>query len=455
MAQAPAAPALTDDAFSLVTALEKISAVQDALATAVTAVPDETFGGPANKTGLTTAITAGKAAIKTTREKLAQAADRQKGAKEQTPLSTIHTQDEHPAEDLPDTRRYKIEDFKGDRDTCAKDPYVCLDWIQRMLDLCQEFKLTEALSLKFIRKHAIHEAGRIVRQAVADKKTLKDVVLALEVNFGGLKHPDLALEECRRMMRREKETLLAFGTRVRCMADMATRMRTEKEAAALVLAKDSFVAALPPPLKNLLRLKLEERRRQGEPEPEFQDIVAEAHSLEAERLATQKLYSVRQSQAGAGGAIRQVAATEEEIAWEAWGPEGHVRRVSDWDQQQRKARTQQKTLTVNRVEEEGSGWVEEEEMEELAFVDEDTQEATILLVPTNARRRQINLKELNVGPSECAKCGLTGHRAFGGDKRCVLRNEPLTDTACTKCGKGGHKEAKCLRTKDLLKTSKN
>ena len=57
----------------------------------------------------------------------------------------------------------------------------------------------------------------------------------------------------------------------------------------------------------------------------------------------------------------------------------------------------------------------------------------------------IPLRQLNVQPGECMRCGLEGHRAFGeGSDQCPLAGKPLT-TACPACTKGGHFAADCPR----------
>ena len=55
----------------------------------------------------------------------------------------------------------------------------------------------------------------------------------------------------------------------------------------------------------------------------------------------------------------------------------------------------------------------------------------------------LNLTRLNVGPHECARCGLQGH--YCSSKACPLGRKPIRPYPCTMCNKGGHEAKFCQR----------
>ena len=413
------------------------------------------FGGPAKVQGLRDAL-ARLPTISATREALNTQGAHRTNATALTCMTTIYTANPnlHTVTDLPDTREYRLEDFKGDREKCNKDQYACLDWLSRALHVCDTKRFTHELAITFIRQHCTMDAGRTVANAVKDRKNLREIIVDLEVNYSGLQHPDLALETCKAISRKENENLRAFGERVRHQAEMATRNRTNPETATGELAKDSFTAALRPSLKQELRAKLETRRRLGEPIPSFMDIVIEAHNIDEARLANDKIYRQRKDN---GHAIRQVA-EEDETDDEPLQSETDediddmIRVINNYKQkkggrrfgQKDKKSTKTKKPTANAKPYENTYNVEEVER-----YDDDGEWVTLLMVPAAERGgRRIRIKDLNVEQGECARCGLEGHRAFGPDaNKCPLRMHILRPEPCGACRKGGHEPAVCPRTK--------
>lgn len=261
---------------------------------------------------LKTANEMSDAALRGTRKKLTDLNARKKGVMEQTPFCTLP--DFGDVIELPHAREYRLEEFKGDREQCLRNPWLCLDWVQRALDHVEHFKLTETTAIMFFRRHVTQDAGHTVRAAIEDRKSLRELVVALETNYGGLVHPDMALEKCRRANRQEKESIQAFGARIRNMAQMAMRDRpiAQRRADTLSLARDSFMAALAPNLKNILRMKVDDRMRRGDAAPAFADLVDEAHNLELERIATKAVYETRREHS------ERVHLVQQADAWEHW-----------------------------------------------------------------------------------------------------------------------------------------
>ena len=443
---------------------------------------------------LTAANEISDAALRGTRKKLNDLSARKRGVMEQTPYCTLPEFGDVIV--LPHARDYRLEEFKGDRDQCLKNPWLCLDWVQRALDHVEHFKLTETTAIMFFRRHVTQDAGHTVRAAIEDRKSLRELVVALETNYGGLVHPDMALENCRRANRREHETIQAFGARIRGMAQMAMRDRpiAQRRTDTLSLARDSFMAALTPNLKNILRMKVDDRQRRGDPIPAFADLVDEAHNLELERVATKAVYETRREHS------ERVHLVQQADAWEHWAdvplraaepeiPDLTTLRVAEWERRRTAAAA---TSTANAAKaafpaaaggkprptattapaaarrivggvETGDGYIEvgdiSDEPSQIFIDDVSGTGGTVLFIGKDGeppRQMRLDWKSLGVTADECAKCGLEGHRAFGEENaKCPLRANRIERKACERCGKGGHLPEVCLRSLDFMKAAKN
>jgi hypothetical protein len=276
------------------TSLDHIRLALEAVGATMQAGNAQMLGGHQLVTQVAQAINLAADGIKDTRDILLQQADQAAAARLVTPMTTVYEETaDMDIDQLPEMRTYRLEDFKGDREKCEKEAYTCLDWLTRVLTIAENNQLTHQAALRLIGQHAIQDAGRTVRNALRDGKGLLEVILELEVNYSGLRHPDLALEDCRRMVRREKETLRAFGERVRHLAEMATRNRPMPADAARELAKDSFMAALEPSVKLELKARMAARSRMGEPPPDFNTFMAEAHQIDDERTTSRAIHKSR------------------------------------------------------------------------------------------------------------------------------------------------------------------
>ena len=478
-----------------------------------------------------------KAALEATLDHLLvasqEAAEKEKRERERVSRATAQTiMTQLPVfgtrEELPDLRHYKLEDFRGEREKCEKNAFTCADWRRKLLHYASEQRLTEAATIKLMQRHTGQEAGRILAAAIEDGKGLQEIIFEFETNFCGLKHPDLAQEECRRMYRRDKETLLAFGNRVRYVAEMATRERPDAREAAKALAEDSFMNSLHPSLKTALRSKMEERERAGEPKAPYTEIMNEAHRLEAERLASEQVFNNRRhlGQGAAGIGFVRYSDDEDdpgsghsgetkENGWDVIQelkaillarqgddeirrridrsrtdrPRNPAGRFTKWDAppgaRPREGTRQQgppkgnnswgarrvssgpaarggassgKIMLHEAFPLDGDDWSLSDVPEGYEIgvtMYEEGAEIFMIQPDTGATspKKFINFKTLNVGPTECAKCGMPGHRAYANDGKCPLRSSDLQDQPCPSCKKGGHLAEECQNKLEIFRTN--
>ena len=458
----------------IVAALQALQGVTEALNEMVSAVPVADighFGGAAridavkNKfRGTGAIITAAKLALENQNKN-------RKDAIDITPITVIYEDSAGHNNPLqPDMKTYRLEDFKGDREKCGKDTYICLDWLTRALTIADDKKISHNLCKKFLQTHATHDAGRTVRNAIADNKTLTQLVLDLEINYAGLVHPDLALENCKSMTRNDQETMRTFGERIRLMAEMACRDKPQahKKEQTLQLAKDAFMSALRPNIKQELKAKMESRRRAGESEADYNQIVSEVHTLDEARTAHDKIYRHRKD--GNGG-VRRVEndsdsdsdEDEEDVFFDF---EGNVRALT----MKEKKKFFKKPYDPKKKGYQNKGYQNKgyqayqgnqgrqnpyagrtllaEQFEEF---DEDGEYFTVRYVKAGEPAR-ICTADLNVKPNECARCGIAGHRAHGPDaNKCPLRMHVMQTEPCRACNKGGHEAKVCPRVANLEK----
>ena len=465
----------------LVAALQALQGVTEALNEMVTAVPATDvahFGGAARITAVRNKFRGTGAIITAAKDALENQNKNRKDAIDITPITTIYEiTPAHIRPDQPDMKTYRLEDFKGDREKCSKDTYICLDWLTRALTIADDKKINHELCKKFLQTHATHDAGRTVRNAINDGKTLTQIVLDLEINYAGLVHPDLAHENCKTMTRKENETMRTFGERIRLMAEMACRDKPEqhRKEQILQLAKDTFMSALRPNIKQELRANLDMRRRAGEPEADYNQIVSEVHTLDESRTAHDKIYRHRKD--GNGG-IRRVennydSDTDDDSSEElGWDHDGNVITMtpSDYEQNIRVLTTKERARFFNKKYDPKKKTYQKyranektpykqnnpyagralmaEQFEEF---DEDGEYFTLRYVKAGDPPR-IRSADLNVKPNECARCGIAGHRAHGPDaNKCPLRMHIMQTEPCRACNKGGHEAKVCPRVANLEK----
>lgn len=447
---------------ALADALEKMENIATSMHNLLNAPNNrDTLGGGADGDARVTATLAALAdntALTTARQGLSAIAVQRDQATTITPMSAIYeltaAHNNATSGDLPNMRDYRIEDFKGDREKC-KDMYYCLDWIQRALNICKRLNKNHVAALGFLRQHCIQDAGRTVANAITDSKDLTQTVVDLEINYSGLMHPDLAMEACKVMSRKEGEAIRTFGERVRFMAEMATRNRGgDTVEAAKQLATDNFMAAIRPSIKHDLRARLETRRRMGEARASFNSIVAEAHNLDETRMANDKIYRQRKN---GGSSVRRINEDSNSDNSDDEDEDETINYVSGKkDPAWRPQRQQDKFLPkpqANKWKTHKNYNAQIKMLEQFEQFDDDGQFVNVMMIPAAERGGvRLNVKDLNIGPHECARCGLAGHRADGPDRaKCPLRMHIIRTEPCSACNKGGHEPSNCPRTVNLEK----
>ena len=431
------------------------------------------LGGPQARAAARAAINRMAAPLQNSRTVLRNEHTQRTEAITITPMTAVYVERAgyHVGTDLPGMRDYRLGDFKGDREKCSKDSYACLDWIARALAIADKHRLPHDLARNFLRLHCTNEAGRTMANAIGDEKTLTEIIIDLETNYSGLIHPDLAHEACKVLTRKDAETLRTFGERVRFMAEMVTRNITDmaiRRRTMMDLSKDTFMAALRPTLKKELNNRLDARRRLGEPKPDYTGLVAEAHRLDESRMANEKVYKNKRDN---NGTIRKVSNYDDEEDYTEGEQEdddqqdqddddddGNVRAVGNYRRNDKDKRRDQRpdTKRFNRYQPRSNNFKQTYKREEkvrqmverMEEYDEDGQNVTIYMVPTQPRR--LDVRHLNVLPHECAKCGQAGHRAGGADNhKCPLKLYVTRTEPCNMCNKGGHDAAICPNTLNL------
>ena len=429
--------------------------------------------GTQNLANVRAALMAAPVAFKDARVALEEQAINREDATALTPLTVLYEDDsDHSVDDVPDMRSYRLEDFKGDREKCTKDSYACIDWLTRAVKLGDNKHWSHKCLTDVIQLHATHEAGRTVKNALADNKTLTELIIDLETNYSGLVHPDLALEHCKNMSRKEGEAIRGFGERIRLMAEMACRTRGTPElkiSAALELARDSFFTAIRPSLKNELRAKLDVQRRLGEREPTFTEIVSEAHKMDETRAASEKIFRGRKG--NSSGTVRRVTRdtddenssdtddkTQDTDEDEEGGLQEALRVVSRFNDKRKRGNFRGGNRKFQPRGQTGPGKTPEYKGRALTAnqfeeYDDDGEFLTLHYVKTADRGgRRLRVSDLNVLPHECARCGIAGHRTVGPDaNKCPLRMYITQPEPCRACNKGGHEAKVCPRTPHMEK----
>jgi hypothetical protein len=413
---------------------------------------------------------------------MAAESDRKQRARKLTPLTVIFTPPQRATHLLPNQRDYKFTDFTGvppkasDGGEKQSATEKCLGWLKRLNILCEQFGLDHTAARGMLQRHVIDAAGAVLEDAIADGADYTGCVVALEKAYAGLRHPDLAREECRRATRKDKEDLRRMAQRIRHLAKMATRDRVDRAQAAIEmndLAVTTFTAALPPKTKESLYERLEARRRLGEPDPKYSDMVEEATNIEEKRKAAHDVYQSR-----TGGNTRLVeqlrcmlasdtaSAVDDAIVEDAARVAEEddsddevgelVRQLRQFQRSKAGGRSARPQAAARTAAITAAGLPTAPLPPTVPLRPEPTPphvempgiDASVLAV----QRMRITPLMLNVQKDECMKCGQPGHRAFGdSSKSCFLRDAMLTDKPCPTCNKGGHLKQDCPRKTEYPK----
>jgi hypothetical protein len=346
---------------------------------------------------------------------------------------------------LPGHREYRIKDFTGEKAAKGDDQVSadeCLGWLKRFNRLAEQLDLSHEDALELLHRHVTGTAGAVLEDAQQDEPDLNAAYVALETAFAGLRHPDVAMEDCRKATRGDKEDLNRFGQRVRFLARMGTRDRADRAGADLEVhnvAMTTFMAAMNTRTKEIMQERQDGRRKRGEPEPTYTALVREAADIEARREANQKIYKERHPHQ-----TKMIRRLECLLAGTAEDDD-----AEDDEDQAVEHLVERVVAGVTRRVEKKKPPTESKVNVRMASAAEAADDSVNVLAVGQMR---LSPAALGVERDECMRCGGKGHRAFGPDSAvCGLRHELITDTPCPKCKKGGHLEKHCQRVLDYPK----
>jgi hypothetical protein len=373
---------------------------------------------------------------------------------------------------LPEPRTYtKLPVFTGDNSKPHENVQLCLDWLRRVVAIARQKTLSHATALEFMIEHSSGNAGTIIRGAQDDGKDFYRIVLDLEMNFCLLKHPELALEECRKLRRAHREPLQQFAERIRHLAAMAYRHKppNEKDVFSKAAMTESFRNSLPPKIRSILSERITSRIKQGLPALAYSDLVQEAVTIDQEKSAHDTLYESRIA-ANGNGNVRAIAEEEYDPDEEASisSLRDHLEEAFADDDEDR-SESISRILQTRRNNPRRPGPPTQQRQPGGFARKPANQKANIhqidsyqieedgycyLAKESNGRfkRTRVSASAVNVTMNECLKCGMSGHYAFGPSAAtCPLAKQPLLQTPCASCKKGGHLPAHCPQTLDLVK----
>lgn len=434
-------------------------------------------------------------------ERVRQEELKKERASKLTPLTEIFTPPAQPVAALPGHKEYKLPDFSGqppaaEKQTAQNRTDHCLGWLTRYMNLCKLQKFSWEVAFQCLERHCIDHAARVLKQSIRGvnlpESRVEAGVVALEKAFADLKHPDTAMDECRRAVRREGEDLMAMGYRIAHLARMATRDKPTTEQAEKemdTLANSTFMSMLHPRVQEQLFERITARRKLGQDDPTFQTLLFEANEIEEKRIAAHQVFKTKYHTAAplmpAKSPLHAINRAEEEEPYhggtdeqteEPYGDDedeyvNAVYRRADGERPAYKpyySRTPQRGAArfgrggggrgrdargrfrksdqhARRVEyDEEAAYHSGEEDE----YDEDPNNQHVLALS----RTRITPAMVGVNNDECMRCGLRGHRAFGPDsKACPLRDDYIVQSPCSHCHKGGHLATRCPNRVDVPK----
>ena len=211
-------------------------------------------------------------------------------------ITRVYVAEGDPPENLPRYRDYRLTDFDGSKESLLKNPYACLDWLNKAFTVGEEANLSEEQMIQLLTKHTSGLAGRVVSRGSAEEKSLQRIVLDLETHFAGLANPIAAKAQVSRSERRPGETILACAERISYEAQVACRGDPDPKEAQLKLQQDAFLNALRPELSTPLLNKIQERLRAGEAFPVYSELAKEAAHMEEMYISTVKTYGLREKE---------------------------------------------------------------------------------------------------------------------------------------------------------------
>jgi hypothetical protein len=333
-------------------------------------------------------------------------------------------------------------------------------WLTRIFNLARNNTLTFEAAISLMVQQSGGGATDYIEQMRDEGKTLHQIVQQLEMRYGELCTPEEARVRCNSMLRKDKEILPDFVSRLRSMCQMATRMETDdiiRRAAIESLVEANIRRVLPTSVRNALEERIMNRSRMGLPALDAREIERECFDLEKRRDERKQGQAVVQAKRH----IRQLqyieppvlnssdddSSSEEEADPEEVAMEGLVNEIR---QQEKRYINKGRPINPQKVYRKAFQKYNEKRQQARAPQKVVRQAQDFQPRPSGppqrleVRKPIMELLDLaHCVKGQCIQCGMDGHMM--NDKLCALKDKFLVDRACSKCGKGLHSADDCMR----------
>lgn len=325
-------------------------------------------------------------------------------------------------------------------------------WLKRINANCNQVTKKRWLTLL-----ANFSSGALLEQITYFQKAfekdenldLEAMLMRINLSVGVDLSPQQARDKLRTIKIQSDEDIMDLEVRISRIAECAVAdiIETDRASTRERLAKESFIRAVPPHIRDKINDRLYARRIQGDGEPTYMHLCSMTH-----QMTTQEGIPLRLSR------IRYVSDHEDDYDENESNYQtsmkmqnNHINNIIDDD-------TKVEAGIINEVSEliDTSLILDDKiygvndgiSREVVDYLDDDE---TIYLVRTKRGYGRIRASTLNVKKDECLKCGEKGHRMTGpGSQNCRYSNQPLT-TACRLCRHGGHSDKFCHRARKNTK----
>ena len=328
---------------------------------------------------------------------------------------------------MPQTNTYHLAFFSGLQ---AED---CLDFLRRLVRVCQDFGLAEETSIWMMERHTVGIASEVVQGAIRDDCDFQALMGVLEVNFAHHTSPAEARLECDNIRKSASENYTELSMRIRKAAFLAAREEPCPREEELSLARRVFQMNLEPTIKQQAE-QLDEVLVLGGGSPmSYTSMVCYAETIRQKRQPPmEKADRVRQI--GATGGNGNHAGTRR---LEEPGREHQGAAVRDQGRRQRGNNDPSPSFNLTNS---GQSWRPQDRPKQEY---QSNQEAPRWPRPKKIKKKRVDIKTLNVAADACEKCGQFSHWAKGPTSyKCPLRQERLTEV-CPLCHTGGHLPEMC------------
>lgn len=383
-------------------------------------------------------------------------------AEEQVPIfSRIHAFGN--VDDLPAIRDYKIDNFFGE----PKDKLDCLAFIKQILRECENRNLSEAACIRMFGRHCRGSAESLIEFSIADGDDLENLIRRMEIQFAGLKQPELARARCEKITRNPGETLASLGLRVRLAARMAGRNNQGMviPGEETRIAMRVFRMGLSTQVQTQMDTLETHRRSNGLPDMTYDNFVAKAHDMESrnelyENRPVNKQMEAAKNGSKTSGTIMMAEAQntvqfEDDKAPSSVPDPGtnmvlalYMQQFQKLEKEKEEYKKKYDNLDRRNRDRSSSRSRSYERGRSHSRNRSDSQSRGKRSNSSQKRQQSPHPKkwtlpaEVNCHQGECVKCGKVGHFAKETEK-CYLGHIPLVPIACPKCKKGGHLPEHC------------